>query len=92
MKANAINAERLAAVGKYFEDAKTFVDQVYIPDLLAIASFYKSDWGAIGGGLANYLSFGDFPVNGYNNPASFKMPRGVILNRDLNTIHEVNRR
>jgi hydrogenase large subunit len=88
-EANAINAERLAAVGKYFEDAKTFVDQVYIPDLLAIASYYK-DWGAIGGGLTNYLSFGDFPVDGFNNPSSFRMPRGVILNRDLGTVYEVN--
>jgi hydrogenase large subunit len=88
-EANAINAERLAAVGNYFKQAKTFVDQVYIPDLLAIASFYKSDWGAIGGGLSNYMSFGDFPANGYNNPDSFKMPRGVILDRDLSTIHEI---
>jgi hydrogenase large subunit len=88
-EANALNAERLAAVGKYFEDAKTFVDQVYIPDLLAIASYYKNDWGAIGGGLSNYLSFGDFPTNGFNNPESFKMPRGVILNRDLSKILEV---
>jgi len=88
-EANAVNAERLAMVGKLFEDAKTFVDQVYIPDLLAIASFYKSDWGAIGGGLSNYMSFGDFPTNGYNNPDSFKMPRGVILNRDLSKIHEI---
>ncbi len=88
-EANAVNAERLAMVGKLFEDAKTFVNQVYIPDLLAVASFYKSDWGAIGGGLTNYLSFGDFPTNGYNNPESFKMPRGAILNRDLSTIHEV---
>lgn len=88
-EANAVNAERLAMVGKLFEDAKTFVDQVYIPDLLAIASFYKSDWGAIGGGLSNYMSFGDFPTNGYNNPESFKMPRGVILNRDLSKIHEI---
>lgn len=88
-EANAVNAERLAFVGKLFEDAKTFVDQVYIPDLLAIASYYKSDWGAIGGGLSNYLSFGDFPTNGYNNPESFKMPRGVILDRDLSKIHEV---
>lgn len=88
-EANAVNAERLAMVGKLFEDAKTFVDQVYIPDLLAIASFYKSDWGAIGGGLTNYLSFGDFPMNGYNNPDSFKMPRGAILNRDLSHIHEI---
>ena len=88
-EANAVNAERLAMVGKLFEDAKTFVDQVYIPDLLAIASFYKNDWGAIGGGLTNYLSFGDFPMNGYNNPESFKMPRGAILNRDLSHIHEI---
>jgi hydrogenase large subunit len=88
-EANAVNAERLAMVGKLFEDAKTFVNQVYIPDLLAIASYYKSDWGAIGGGLTNYMSFGDFPMNGYNNPESFKMPRGVILNRDLSKIHEI---
>jgi hydrogenase large subunit len=88
-EANAVNAERLAMVGKLFEDAKTFVNQVYIPDLLAVASFYKSDWGAIGGGLTNYMSFGDFPSNGYNNPDSFKMPRGVILNRDLSKIHEI---
>ncbi len=87
-EANAVNAERLAFVGKLFEDAKTFVDQVYIPDLLAVASFYK-DWGAIGGGLTNYLAFGDFPSNGYNNPDSFKMPRGAILGRDLSKIHEV---
>jgi len=88
-EANAVNAERFAMVGKLFEDAKTFVNQVYIPDLLAIASYYKSDWGAIGGGLTNYMSFGDFPMNGYNNPESFKMPRGVILNRDLSKIHEI---
>ncbi len=88
-EANAVNAERLAMVGKLFEDAKAFVNQVYIPDLLAIASFYKSDWGAIGGGLTNYLSFSDFPMNGYNNPESFKMPRGAILNRDLSKVHEV---
>ena len=88
-EANAVNAERLAMVGKLFEDAKTFVNQVYIPDLLAIASYYKSDWGAIGGGLTNYMSFGDFPMNGYNSPESFKMPRGVILNRDLSKIHEI---
>jgi hydrogenase large subunit len=88
-EANAINAERLAFVGKLFQDGKDFVDKVYIPDLLAVASFYKSDWGAIGGGLKNYLAYGDFPMNGYNNPDSFKMPRGAILDRDLSHIHEV---
>jgi hydrogenase large subunit len=80
--ANALNAERLAYVGELFEDAVAFVNQVYIPDLLAVAGFYK-DWGAIGGGLENYMSYGDLPVNGYGDPSHFKFPRGVILKRNL---------
>ena len=87
---NALNAERLAFVGKLLEDAKTFVEQVYIPDLVAIAGFYKSDWAAIGGGLPNYLAYGDLPTNGYNDVSSFKFPRGVVLGRNLNELHEVD--
>ncbi len=84
-EANAINAERLAMVGTLFQDAKTFVEQVYIPDLLAVAGFYK-DWGAIGGGLPNYLAYGDLPMNGYGDPSKFKFPRGAILNRNLKEV------
>jgi hydrogenase large subunit len=79
---NAINAERLAFVGQLFDDAERFVEQVYLPDLMAVASFYK-DWGAIGGGLSNYMAYGDLPVNGYGDPSQFKFPRGVILDRNL---------
>jgi len=88
-EANAINAERLAMVGKLFDDAKEFVDQVYIPDVLAVAPFYK-DWAGIGGGLTNYLAYGDLPMNGYGDPSKFKFPRGAILNRDLSKIHEID--
>ncbi|MEJ2635547.1 MAG: nickel-dependent hydrogenase large subunit [Calditrichia bacterium] len=86
--ANALNAERLAHVGSLIDDAVEFVEQVYIPDLLAVASFYK-DWFSIGGGLKNYLAYGDLPTNGYNDPSNFKFPRGAILNRNLNEVHEV---
>lgn len=86
-----LNAERLAHVGKLLKQGKDFIDQVYIPDLLAIASFYK-DWGAIGKGVGNYMSYGDFPVNGYGDPSSFKFPQGVILNRDLSKVHDVDHR
>jgi hydrogenase large subunit len=88
-ESNAINAERLAYVGKLLGDAQEFVEKVYIPDLLAVASFYK-DWGAIGGGLENYMAYGDLPVAGYNDPSSFKFPRGAILGRNLAEIHEVD--
>ena len=58
----AINMERLNMVSKIIDDTIAFIDNVYIPDLLAIASFYK-DWGAIGGGISgqNLLSYGEFP-------------------------------
>jgi hydrogenase large subunit len=79
---NAINAERLAFVGRLFEQGQQFIEQVYLPDLLAVASFYK-DWGAIGGGLSNYMAYGDLPTNGYGDPSKFKFPRGVVLNRNL---------
>ena len=45
-----------------------------------IASFYK-DWGAIGGGLGNYLVYGDLPTNGYNDPSSFLIPSAPFLTR-----------
>ena len=86
-----LNAERLAYVGQLLEQGKRFVEQVYIPDLLAIAGFYK-DWGAIGQGFGNYLVYGDFPTNGYNDPSSFKFPAGVILDRNLSEIHPVDHR
>jgi hydrogenase large subunit len=86
---NALNVERLAYVKQLLDDAQTFIQEVYIPDLMAIASFYK-DWGAIGGGLENYLVYGDLPTNGFNDPTSFKFPRGVILGRDLSQVYEVD--
>jgi hydrogenase large subunit len=83
-----INAERLAKVGQLIGEAIEFVEQVYIPDLMAVASFYK-DWFRYGGGLANFLCYGDLPTHGYNDPSKFKFPRGAILNKNLNEIHEV---
>lgn len=88
---SAINTERLNHVGALIKEAIAFVEGVYIPDLLAIAGFYK-DWAGIGGGLPNYLSYGDLPTMGFNQPDSFKLPRGVILNRNLNDVLDVNPR
>jgi len=85
----AINTERLNLVSRLITQADEFVNEVYIPDLLAVASFYK-DWAKWGGGLSNYLSYGEYPTKGYNNPESFKYARGAVLNRDLSHIYPVN--
>jgi hydrogenase large subunit len=87
--ANALNSERLGFIGTLLDQAQEFVEKVYLPDLMAVASFYK-DWGAIGGGLSNYLAYGDLPVNGYSDLSKFKFPRGAILNRNLNEVIPVD--
>jgi len=88
---SAINSKRLTQVQEIINQMRVFVDQVYVPDLLAIAGFYK-DWGSRGEGLGNFLTYGDFPTagKGMSDPSSYLVPGGAILNRDLTTIHEVD--
>jgi len=87
----AINSERLNLVAKLIDQASEFVNEVYLPDCLTIASFYK-DWTKYGGGLKNYLSYGEFSTRGYNEPASFRYARGAVIGRDLSTVQPVNAR
>ncbi|OQW95684.1 MAG: hydrogenase 2 large subunit [Beggiatoa sp. IS2] len=85
----AINTKQLSQVQEIIGQMRDFVDQVYIPDTLAIASFYK-DWGSQGEGLGNFMTYGDFPSKGMDDPSSYLIPSGVILNRNLSEIHEVD--
>ena len=78
----AINAHTIAALQSLFQKAKKFVEQVYIPDLLAVASFYP-EWASLGGGVGNYLSYGDFPTTARLDPEQLFLPRGVVFDRDL---------
>lgn len=89
-EANAINAERLALVKQKLQEGKDFIDQVYIPDLLMIAEVYKDEWSKIGGGISNYLSYGDFPLHGYAGIEDYLSPRGIVLDRDLSKVHPVD--
>jgi len=81
----AINADTIAFLQGLFRTAKEFVDKVYLPDVLAIAPFYL-DWAAIGGGLGNYLSYGDFP----QADGTPWLPSGFILNKDLSKVNSVD--
>ena len=49
--------DRIAEFLYITKETQDFVKNVYIPDLVAVASFYK-DWGAIGG-TTNFLAWGD---------------------------------
>lgn len=86
----AVNASSLKKVGEIIRKMQDFVDQVYLPDTLAIASYYK-DWATRGEGVGNFLGYGDLPRGtDTSDISSLIFPRGAILDRDLSKIHGVD--
>ncbi len=86
-----VNMERLNLVKKVIDDSIVFTEQVYLPDLIAIASFYK-DW-TYGGGISaqNLLSYGDIPARANDYTANgLLLPRGAIIDGKLDEVHEVD--
>ncbi len=86
---NALNAGSIAFMTGLAEKALEFVKKVYIPDLLAVASFYK-EWAGYGGGVGNFLAYGEFPNDNVSNTENLWLPRGIILNKDLSKVHKVD--
>lgn len=82
---STINADRLSLLSQLIQRGQDFISQVYIPDVLAIGSFYKN-WAKIGAGLGNYFAYGDYPTDTQNNPATYFFPGGMILGKDLTSI------
>ena len=82
---NALNLERLSYVAEIIEETQQFAQQVYLPDVLAIASYYP-EWTKIGGGLRNYISYGDFPMGNYGELPTYKSPRGIVVDRNLSHV------
>jgi hydrogenase large subunit len=79
----------LSTIRNVILQMQEFVNEVYVPDTLAIASFYK-DWFERGEGTGNFMTCGDFPMAANGDPSSYMIPAGVILNRDLSTIHPLD--
>lgn len=75
-----LTPDRIAEFLYITKETQDFIKDVYIPDLLAVASFYK-EWGGIGG-TSNLLAWGEFPQS-ENEPASLYMPRGYIKKRNV---------
>ena len=76
------------------QQSVNFVENVYLPDIKAIASFYP-EWFKYGGGLVsrNVLGYGEFPeiANDWSDD-SLLMPRGAIIDGKLTDVHDVDLR
>ena len=75
-----LNMERLVFLKTLMEETRDFVQKVYYPDMLAIASAYK-DWFGYGAGVTNYLAVPEFPEDTKNT--RFALNGGIITAGNL---------
>ncbi|WP_240008082.1 nickel-dependent hydrogenase large subunit [Pseudaquidulcibacter saccharophilus] len=87
--ATSLSIVGLSQIREIIVKMQDFVNQVYVPDTIAIASFYK-DWFKRGEGVGNFMTCGDFPSDGSKDKAKLLIPSGVILNRDLSHIEPLD--
>jgi [NiFe] hydrogenase large subunit len=82
-----LNADRISEFQFLWKETMAFVKNVYIPDVVAVAGFYK-DWGKIGG-TQNFLVYGEFPQSD-KEPDSMLFPRGAIFKRNVGQVQPVD--
>jgi hydrogenase large subunit len=86
-----LNMERLNFVMARIQEMVDFNKNVYVPDVIAIASFYKNQlWGG-GIGALSVMDYGGYPTTNYDKSTD-QLPGGVILNGNWNEIYEVDPR
>ncbi len=84
-----INPETIPLMRDLIRGARNFVEEYYLPDVLAIGSFYR-DWFTRGEGPGNFLCYGDYSSPDHDDPATYLFPRGIVRGRDLNTVLPVD--
>ena len=83
----ALSEASLAEIATLIANARVFVDQVYLPDVLLVARHYP-EWAALGSGIGNYLAYGEFPEDETQEPKLF-LPRGRVMGRVMTRIGAV---
>ena len=78
-----LNIERLYWVKQLAEEVRGFIQQVYLPDVIAIGALYK-DWLQYGKGVTNYLAVPDMVLD--TKGTKFDLPGGTIMGGDLGTV------
>ncbi len=80
---SALNMERLYWMKQLIEEVRGFIQQVYLPDVVAVGALYK-DWLPYGAGVTNYLAVPDMVLN--TGSTEFDLPGGTIMGGDLSSV------
>ncbi|WP_368030912.1 nickel-dependent hydrogenase large subunit [Arcobacter sp. s6] len=86
------NPARIAEFKQILKRGQKFTKQAYLPDVYMAGTMYADEaLEGIGGGIGNYMSYGDFRLD--DTPfyeASKLFPSGIVKNRDLTKVFEVD--
>lgn len=66
-----------------------FVNNVYIPDVLAVAPAYL-DWAGYGAGHGNYLAYGMMPQDSKKHTKNKTFPEGVIWKQNIGAVEDLD--
>ncbi len=83
-----LNMKKLFHIKSLIDEVETFIDQVYLPDVVAIASLYP-DWFGYGAGVTNYLAVPDLPLD--ETGTQFELPGGFIEGAALDTLQVIDK-
>lgn len=86
------NPARIAQFKEWLSKGQEFTKYAYIPDVLLAGKAYAGEaLAGVGGGLGNYMSYGDFRLDDNElYKAALLFPSGVVLNKDLSKVLEVD--
>ena len=71
-----VTIDKITAYNSRLEELRTFINEVYIPDVLTVAGAYKEYFG-IGKGCGNFLAYGGFEES--NDGSEKLFPSGVFI-------------
>jgi quinone-reactive Ni/Fe-hydrogenase large subunit len=86
------NQARIAQFKSLLNKHKNFIKRAYLADVLMAGTVYADEaLDGTGGGLKNFMSFGDFKLDdtGFYG-ASQLFPSGIVMNGDLSTLHPLD--
>ena len=81
-----LNLDRLYSIKALLDKVIPFVQNVYVPDVCAVAGLYP-EWFGYGKGVTNYLSVPDLPLD--EKSTKYALPGGYIPNGDLAKYHPI---
>jgi len=82
-----VTVDKIVSYKSMLEEVRTFIDQIYLPDVLAVARAFPEYW-EIGRGCGNFLAYGVFPESETGSVKLF--PAGVTIDGKLSGFNETS--